>query len=279
MQSAEFIRRVRTRVGLPDNEHAKRATEAVLEALRARISHEGGRNVAAQLPKELREMWESGVWEHVARSLTGFEGLDLGEFLTRVADLAGLADVDQAETVTRAVFVTLREQITAGAQHTLEAQFPDDIREFWRECVPPKQEPEIQEMPYEFEAPVPTTTDELPAAAGPGAGPETGVQAPSKSPVDTHAPPPYGRYGPEQVGPAAASVSRSDAQIRDEIEDLLESNDQVEAEKIDVYVQAGQVTLIGTVNEPTARATAERIAREALGATAVRNEIRVTAED
>ncbi len=229
MQTEEFLKKVRVRSGLADNEKAKQAVDAVFGALRARISHEGGDNIASQLPKELRELWESGIVEHVARSLTGVERMNLNEFLARVQNTAHLADINEAEVVTRAVFITLKEQITPGAQVGLAHQLPEDIRTFWNQSMPPEEE-------------------RLP---------------------------PEGRYGSEEIGPSAVSVFRTDEQLAEEIEELLEESDDVDTEEIDVYVQQGEVTLRGVVRTSEAWEAAGRIASRVLGVTNVKNELTI----
>ncbi len=140
MQTEEFLRKVRIRAGLSDNEKARQVIHAVFGALRARISHGGGDNIADQFPKELKELWESGVGQHIARSLVGVDRMDLSEFLSRVQNTAHLADIVEAEVAARAVFMTLHEQISSGARHSLENQLPEDLREFWRLSTPPAEE-------------------------------------------------------------------------------------------------------------------------------------------
>lgn len=227
MQAAEFLKKVRERSGLANDEEARRAADAVFGALRARISHGGGDNVADQLPRELRELWESGIVEHLMRSLVGVERLNLHEFLARIQNTGHLANIDHAEAVTRAVFMTLQEQITSGARWAVANQLPEDIRAVWETSTPVEEEEEI------------------------------------------------GRYGPEVIGPAAVSLFRTDAQIMEEIEDLLDTSDEVDAEKIDVHVQQGTVTLRGIVKSSNQWEAAGRIASEALGTKKVQNELTV----
>jgi len=227
MQTGEFLRKVRERAGLKDVDEARRAADAVFGALRDRISHAGGDNVAAQLPRELRKLWESGLTEHLARSLAGVERMDLHEFLARVQNTGHLGSIGEAEVATRAVFTTLREQITPGAQRSIENQLPGDIRELWRVSLPAEMAPA------------------------------------------------EGLYGPERIGPAAAEVFRSDAEIAEEVNDLLRASDQLDAEKVDVRVRRGVVTLRGVVGSSGQWEAAGRIAREALGAKEVQNELAV----
>ncbi|MBI2842309.1 MAG: DUF2267 domain-containing protein [Armatimonadetes bacterium] len=230
MQPEEFLKKVRQRSGLDTNEEARRAVDAVFGALRARISHGGGDNVADQLPKELRELWESGLVEHLMRSITGVERMDLHEFLARVQNAAHLANIDHAEAVTRAVFMTMREQITHGAQQAIANQLPEDIRAIWLASAP-----------------------------------EAGA-------------PPSGLYGTERIGPAAASVYRTDDQIAEDVRELLETSDEIDEERIDVHVQQGKVTLRGVVRTSGEWEAAGRVAAQTLGAREIENELTVVEE-
>jgi uncharacterized protein (DUF2267 family) len=229
MQAEEFLKKVRLRSGLENNEKARQVTDAVFQVLRARISHAGGDNVAQQFPKEIRNLWESGPLEHVLRSFTGVEHMNLGKFLGHVQNLAHFADAAEAEVATRAVFMTLREQITHGAEEAISNQLPEDIREFWWMSSPPKEEKEQ----------------------------------------------PEGRYGSEEIGPAATSVFRSDEQISHDIQGMLEVSDEVDADKIDIHVRQGMVTLRGVVVTSDEWEAAERLAKRALGVVEVHNELTV----
>jgi uncharacterized protein (DUF2267 family) len=232
MTAEEFVRKVRDRAGLEDDEQARQATDAVFGALRARISHAGGDNVANQLPKEIRDLWESGLIEHAARGLVGIDRMNLKEFLARVQNKAHVASVDEAEVVTRSVFETLREQITPGARQAVGHQLPEDILELWRTSATPE---------------------------------EVAAQ-------------PQGPYGSEEIGPSAVSLQKSDTQLAADVEDLLEASDELEAERIDVHVQSGTVTLRGVVRSSHEWERAERIAAETLGVVSVRNELTVVEE-
>ncbi len=254
MHEEEFLSKIKQRAGLKDLDEARRDTEAVFETLRARISHEGGDNVAEQFPLELKRLWESGLLEHVAGSVTGFERYDLGAFLANVAQRLGVQDVREAEMITIAVFAALKDQITPGASHAIESQLPEDIRTFWKNA-----EPEVLSRqtgpPFEMEAPVLSGEELLPPAA-------------ERMNI---APPPEERADAE--GPGSATHYRSDNQLTQEIEELLGSSDELDAERINVFVQAGNVTLKGHVKTPKERDTAAKTAARALGIGDIWNEI------
>ncbi|MHB9035089.1 MAG: DUF2267 domain-containing protein [Armatimonadota bacterium] len=274
MQTDEFLKLVRERAGLADNERAKRASEVVFQTLRIRISHEGGDNVAQQLPKDLKELWESGAFAHVQRALAGVERLDLGAFLARIAQQLGLDDISQAETVTRAVFMSLHEQLTTGAQQSISHQLPQDIRGFWEASVAGAQGP-----PYEWEAPVQdleeteidvTISETEAEVRQTKAEKKPTAHQPAMDRV-TMASPPGGHHDVE--GPGSAEHYRSDAELTEEIEEMLDESDEIDAENIDVFVQAGNVTLRGCVRSPHEREMALRTVSEALGVGEIRSEL------
>ncbi|MEN6357349.1 MAG: DUF2267 domain-containing protein [Armatimonadota bacterium] len=266
------MKKIKQRAGLVDNESAKRASKAVFETLRVRISHEGGDNVAAQLPKELKDLWESSVFEHVQRKVMGGERFDLGGFLAGVARKLGLDDISQAETVTRAVFMSLHEQITQGAVQSVSHQLPQDIREFWESSTAE------QTFPYEWEAPVETMEQETITFAET----EEEIKAKQETTPAVH-PPSMDRVtmASEHAGiegPASAEYYRSDAQLAVEIEEMLSESDELDPEHIEVFVERGNVTLRGSVKTPQEREVAIEIASEALGVGEIRSELEVVSE-
>lgn len=254
METGEFIKKVRVRAGLPDNIEAGEAIDAVFDALRARISHEAGDNIAAQLPRNIKLMWESGFMEHMARSVGGFERMDLNEFLKKIQNSAHLPNRQLAEDVTHAVFATMREQITHGADKIVQSQLPPDIREFWMSSNPPK----------------PVKEESLPTSTTIMGDKERTVS--DIEPAQSITEPP-GRYDSRKIGPSAASIYRSDKQIENEIMQLLGSSDEIDADGINLEVHAGKVILHGTVKSAEERYLALRIASEALGTTEVDNEL------
>ena len=272
MQTEEFLKKVKQRAGLVDNDSAKRASKAVFETLRVRISHEGGDNVAAQLPKELKDLWESDMLEHVRRKIMGGERFDLGGFFAHVAQELGLENITQAETITRAVFMSLNEQITQGARQSISHQLPQDIREFWESSIAE------QGPPYEWEAPV----EEMPQETIVFAETEEEIKA-KQGPTPTVHTPAMDRVTMSSEhtgieGPASAEHYRSDPQLAEEIEDMLYESNELDPGQIEVFVERGNVTLRGMVKTPQEREVAIRIASEALGVGEIRSELEVAIE-
>jgi osmotically-inducible protein OsmY len=77
-------------------------------------------------------------------------------------------------------------------------------------------------------------------------------------------------------GRGPKNYTRSDERIKEDINDRLSDDWFVDASDIDVTVQSGEVTLMGTVDERTAKRRAEDIAESVSGVKHVENRIRVS---
>jgi uncharacterized protein (DUF2267 family) len=117
----EFMAKVRERSGL-DEDQAERAVRATLNTLAQRLSGGEPKDLASQLPEELKQ----------ATILTtgAGEGRDMSaeEFVRTVADREGCSP-EQAHDHVRAVLATLREAVTPGEWDDIEAQLSADYRE------------------------------------------------------------------------------------------------------------------------------------------------------
>jgi uncharacterized protein (DUF2267 family) len=112
-----------------DRQIVKRATAAVLHALRDRLTTDEADQVAAQLPIELKEIWGEG--ERPDREPVKMK---LDEFYELVLRDAGLPSKREARWMILAVFAALKEQISAGEARHVMAQLPKDLKEFWDEA-------------------------------------------------------------------------------------------------------------------------------------------------
>ena len=280
MESEEILKRVSGRAGLHNRDEAREAVDAVFDALRSRIFHETGDNIASQLPKEIRLMWESGTFEHVLRKITGFERMDLEEFLTRVKERLKFEDLDRARLVTQAVFMTLQETITPGAASKISAELPHDLRDLWEKSIPSERPSESAQHERRMREragvePQGAWTGETPPALEEEYELPEGPELESVAGEPISKAPPMGEYDSSEIGPDAASLYRSDDQIKAEIVELLDANDALDASTIDVEVHAGQVTLRGSVHTPVQRDIAEHVASDALGTTEIIDELKV----
>ena len=80
--------------------------------------------------------------------------------------------------------------------------------------------------------------------------------------------------GPNK-GKGPKGYVRSDEKIQDEINDKLYHDSYVDASEIEVSVNAGEVTLTGTVNDKSTKRRAEDLAEEITGVSDVTNNLKV----
>ena len=108
---------------------AKRATAAVLHALRDRLTMDEADQLFAQLPEELKDVWASG--EAAEREPIK---MDREEFSERVMREAGLRSQRDTRWMILAVFAAIKEQISPGEAEDVMAQLPKDLKELWAEA-------------------------------------------------------------------------------------------------------------------------------------------------
>ena len=126
MRARQMYARVGVEAALDTLEEARRATAAVLHALRDRLTANEAAQAAAQLPRELKALWGSGP-PALARPIK----MHRQEFLERVRVEAGLASPLQAEQVTDAVFAALKDHLSGGEADDIMAQLPRDLKRQW----------------------------------------------------------------------------------------------------------------------------------------------------
>ena len=126
MRPRQMYARVGVEADLDTLADSRRATAAVLHALRDRLTPQEAGHAAAQLPRELKALWASAPCAAGAPLK-----LHRREFLERVRAEAGLRTAQQAELVTDAVFAALKEQISEGEADDIKAQLPRDLTRQW----------------------------------------------------------------------------------------------------------------------------------------------------
>lgn len=128
MSAAPFYRRVVEETGLP-LEAAKRATPAVLHALRDRLTPREADQLAAQLPREIRAAWNTG-------DVAGRRPVKMRRpaFYARVRAAANLGSTREARALTVAVFAALKAQVSLGEGEDVRAQLPKDLKILWEEA-------------------------------------------------------------------------------------------------------------------------------------------------
>jgi uncharacterized protein (DUF2267 family) len=132
MTAQTFYRQVMEALGAQkDEELTRRATAAVFHALRDRLTPEEADQVLAQLPGELKEVWQGGE-QPDRRPLR----MHRDEFYERVRQETGVESRRDARWLTLAVFRTLQRQLSPGEAADVLAQLPADLKEVWTEAVP-----------------------------------------------------------------------------------------------------------------------------------------------
>lgn len=119
MKFDQFIDLVAQRSNL-DQVRARVLTDATLQTLSERITGGEARDLAAQLPKELKASLEF--------SQEPAEAFSVDEFVRRVAERAGL-DENAARDGARVVMVTIREAVTGGEWDDITSQLPGEYSE------------------------------------------------------------------------------------------------------------------------------------------------------
>jgi uncharacterized protein (DUF2267 family) len=110
-------------------EAAKYTTAAVFHALRDRLTPDEAEQVVAQLPLELKTVWQEGE-EPTRKPLK----MHRDEFLERVRREAGLTSAQEARWMTLAVFGALKKQLSPGEAGDVFDQLPKDLKEVWVEA-------------------------------------------------------------------------------------------------------------------------------------------------
>jgi uncharacterized protein (DUF2267 family) len=129
MTTLTFYRRVIDETGQADREAVKRGTAAVLHALRDRLMPTEAAQAAAQLPRGLKDVWNTG-------DTGGRKPIKMHrkEFYERVRREAGLKNAREARFLTIGVFSALKEQLSPGEADDVCAQLPRDLKEIWEDA-------------------------------------------------------------------------------------------------------------------------------------------------
>ncbi len=135
MNRAEFSYQVQEQTGLPTPEMAEEGVLIVLSLLSHRLTQEEAKDVAAQLPQDLRRLWNSDTWISNFLSLSRQFQLKYRKKEELYALIQNEIDKRQlpvgSEVLTNAVFHTLKAQISEGEIKDIAAQLPNDIEQIW----------------------------------------------------------------------------------------------------------------------------------------------------
>jgi uncharacterized protein (DUF2267 family) len=89
-----------------------------------RLTENESRDLRAQLPSQLKEMWK-------VEELKGVTKFHECESLERIMHDGNLNNLEIAEKAARGVFKVLKEQITKGEAEDVAAQLPKNLEEMW----------------------------------------------------------------------------------------------------------------------------------------------------
>ena len=135
MNKDDFIKRVMELADIQDKNTAERGAQIVLSILSHRLTPDEASDVEDQLPHDLKRIWNNQVW---ITNLYRLSGRRL-KYRHRI-ELMSIIENEilreslplNAESLTKAVFHTLKEQITAGESEDILAQLPNEVREFFK---------------------------------------------------------------------------------------------------------------------------------------------------
>jgi uncharacterized protein (DUF2267 family) len=123
MSYDEFIRQVAVRA-VTDLDQARKATEAVLEALAMRVTAGQINDLRPFLPRELHPALDRGVARGDGRALP----LSLDEFVNEITRREGISRKNEALEHVRAVMAVLRQAVGEKEFQDTNAQLPEEYR-------------------------------------------------------------------------------------------------------------------------------------------------------
>lgn len=135
MNKDDFVKKVMTQLNTQDKNTTERGIQIVFSILSHRLTKEEADQVCDQLPHDLKRMWNNQVWITNYFMLSGkrlnyrhrvqLMSLVENEILRESLNL-------HAESLTKAVLHTLKEQITPGESGDISAQLPEEIKDFFK---------------------------------------------------------------------------------------------------------------------------------------------------
>jgi uncharacterized protein (DUF2267 family) len=128
MRYHEFIDQVREQADLESDRMAVQATEAALATLGERLYRTNRDNLAAQLPKELKEH----LYKYVDAGATRQDAqhFSLEEFYDRVGARVGVRH-SPAVRQAQVVMIALEEAISPGMLQQILSSLPDEFKELF----------------------------------------------------------------------------------------------------------------------------------------------------
>jgi uncharacterized protein (DUF2267 family) len=117
MKTDKFLKEVQSRGNFDSKDEAMQATQATLAVLGQRLFGGEPKNLAAQLPEELRTFLQEAE---------SSESFDLEEFFERISAKEG-KDLSEASAHAKAVISVLCDAVTKGEIDDIRSQLPKDF--------------------------------------------------------------------------------------------------------------------------------------------------------
>lgn len=128
MQYDEFIQKVQERGGFENREDTVRVVFAVLGTLGEKIYRTEERQLAAQLPKELKNAFYQ--YQAVERGRGDLGNYTLEEFYNRVKARADIS-FQEAPRQSKIVIGVLKEAVSAGEIEDVVRELPEEFRQLF----------------------------------------------------------------------------------------------------------------------------------------------------
>ena len=135
MNKDNFIKKVMRFANIENKEIAEKGVQIVFSLLSYRLTENEQKDVEAQLPLDLKRMWNNRVW---AVNYFRLSGKRL-KYRHKI-ELMSLVDNEikreklplHAEMITKAVFHALKENISSGESEEIAHMLPKDVRDFYK---------------------------------------------------------------------------------------------------------------------------------------------------
>ena len=124
MNKGQFLKRVQDYANISNRKRAEELCKIVFHLLSARLTENESRDLKAQLPSGIKEMWKEVEEKGVIK-------FHKDELLVRIMNEGELDSMVMAEIVAKAVFKVLKEQITKGEADDIAAQLPKALKKMW----------------------------------------------------------------------------------------------------------------------------------------------------
>ena len=135
MNKDEFIKKVMQIANIENKEMAERGVQIVLSLLSYRLTENEQKDVEAQLPLDLKRVWNNRVWVVNFFRLSGkrLKYRHKIELMSLVENEIKRENLPlHAEKLTKAVFHALKENISFGESEDIAHMLPKDVREFYK---------------------------------------------------------------------------------------------------------------------------------------------------